>query len=45
VVDLLITESTYGDRLHDDIEQMDNDLCEVINRTYERGRLQATGYA
>jgi metallo-beta-lactamase family protein len=36
-VDVLITESTYGDRLHDDIEKMDDDLSEVIKRTYERG--------
>jgi len=35
--DLLITESTYGDRLHDDIEKMDDDLANVINRTYKRG--------
>lgn len=36
-VDLLITESTYGDRRHDDIEKMDDDLAEVIARTYARG--------
>jgi metallo-beta-lactamase family protein len=36
-VDVLITESTYGDRLHDDIEKMDDDLAAVIKRTYERG--------
>jgi len=36
-VDLLITESTYGNRLHDDIEKMDDDLADVINRTYQRG--------
>ena len=36
-IDLLITESTYGDRLHDDIEKMDDDLAEIVNRTYERG--------
>jgi metallo-beta-lactamase family protein len=36
-VNVLITESTYGDRLHDDIEKMDDDLSEVIKRTYERG--------
>lgn len=36
-VDMLITESTYGDRLHDDIEKMDDDLAAVIKRTYERG--------
>jgi metallo-beta-lactamase family protein len=36
-VDVLITESTYGDRLHDDIAKMDDDLAAVIQRTYERG--------
>jgi metallo-beta-lactamase family protein len=36
-VDVLITESTYGDRLHDSIEKMDDDLAEVINRTFTRG--------
>jgi len=35
--DVLIMESTYGDRLHDDIRQMDNDLGDVIRRTHERG--------
>ncbi len=36
-IEVLITESTYGDRLHDDIEKMDDDLAAVIKRTYERG--------
>ena len=36
-VDVLITESTYGDRLHDDIEKMDDDLAAIIKKTYERG--------
>jgi metallo-beta-lactamase family protein len=36
-IDVLITESTYGDRLHDDIRQMDDDLCAVVKRTVERG--------
>jgi metallo-beta-lactamase family protein len=36
-VDVLITESTYGDRLHDDIRKMDDDLAAAIKRTYERG--------
>lgn len=35
--ELLLTESTYGDRLHDPIEKMDEDLAEVITRTYKRG--------
>ena len=35
--DFLITESTYGDRLHDPIERMDDALAEVVKRTYERG--------
>lgn len=36
-VDVLITESTYGDRLHDDIRKMEDDLAAVVKRTYERG--------
>ncbi len=33
----LITESTYGDRRHKPIEEMDDELAAVIKRTYERG--------
>jgi metallo-beta-lactamase family protein len=36
-IDVLITESTYGDRLHDSIAKMDDDLAAVITRTFERG--------
>ncbi|MBI4950823.1 MAG: MBL fold metallo-hydrolase [Myxococcales bacterium] len=36
-VDVLVTESTYGDRLHDDIHKMEDDLAAVIKRTYDRG--------
>jgi len=36
-IDVLITESTYGDRLHDGIDKMDDDLAAVVNRTYKRG--------
>lgn len=35
--DLLITESTYGDRLHDSVEKMEDDLARVITRTIGRG--------
>jgi metallo-beta-lactamase family protein len=36
--DYVITESTYGDRLHEDSEQViDEKLCDVINSTRERG--------
>ncbi|MEZ4391925.1 MAG: MBL fold metallo-hydrolase [Polyangiales bacterium] len=35
--DLLISESTYGDRLHDPIAKMEDDLGEVIRRTFARG--------
>ena len=34
---LLITESTYGDRLHDPIQAMDAQLADVLDRTYRRG--------
>ena len=33
----LISESTYGNRIHPPIEQMDDALAEVVQRTYERG--------
>lgn len=36
-VDVLMTESTYGDRLHAPIEEMDARLAEVIERVYKRG--------
>ncbi|MCW5837825.1 MAG: MBL fold metallo-hydrolase [Labilithrix sp.] len=33
----LITESTYGDRLHKPIAAMEDDLAAVLERTYARG--------
>ncbi len=36
-VDLLITESTYGDRLHDPIETTERQLRDVVVDTYRRG--------
>jgi metallo-beta-lactamase family protein len=33
----LITESTYGDRFHPSIEEMDESLAAVLQRTHERG--------
>ena len=36
-VNCLITESTYGDRRHDPIEEVDSALAEVVNRTVRRG--------
>jgi metallo-beta-lactamase family protein len=35
--EVLIMESTYGDRLHDDIGQMDDELADVVARTHARG--------
>ena len=35
--DVVVMESTYGDRDHDPIETLDVKLADVINRTYERG--------
>ena len=36
--DYVVTESTYGDRLHEDTEDViDRKLCDVINSTRERG--------
>lgn len=34
---VLVTESTYGDRLHKPIEQMDDELADVVNRVVARG--------
>jgi len=36
-VTCLMSESTYGDRLHDPIQMTTDALAEVINRTYQRG--------
>ena len=36
-VETLITESTYGDRLHEPIERMGDQLVEVVERTVRRG--------
>ena len=34
---VLISESTYGDRLHDPIEEMDDALAAIVKRVHERG--------
>ncbi|MFC1692464.1 MBL fold metallo-hydrolase RNA specificity domain-containing protein [Candidatus Latescibacterota bacterium] len=36
-LDLLIMESTYGNRLHEPVGNLSNLLEEIINKTYERG--------
>jgi metallo-beta-lactamase family protein len=36
-VDVLISESTYGGKLHDPVVGMKDSLCEVIKRTSDRG--------
>jgi metallo-beta-lactamase family protein len=36
-VEHLVTESTYGDRLHGDIARTGDELAQVIRRTYARG--------
>ncbi|MBZ0305593.1 MAG: MBL fold metallo-hydrolase, partial [Anaerolineae bacterium] len=35
--DILIMESTYGDRLHPPAPETDKELAEIVNRTYQRG--------
>lgn len=35
-VDLLLTESTYGDRLHPEIVEMDDKLAHIVRSTIER---------
>jgi len=36
-IDILITESTYGNRFHDELEQVEERLTKVINDTVKRG--------
>ncbi len=36
-IDLFITESTYGDREHDPVEDLEARLKKVLNDTFERG--------
>jgi len=36
-VECLLTESTYGDRLHGPVEKMGDELAEVVRRTHARG--------
>lgn len=36
-VDYLIMESTYGDRLHKDVDTVSNKLADIVNRTCGRG--------
>ena len=36
-LDVLITESTYGNRLHDEIESVEEHLAKKINETVQRG--------
>jgi metallo-beta-lactamase family protein len=36
-VDVLVMESTYGNRYHDNIAEADSRLGDVIKRTYQRG--------
>lgn len=36
-LNVLITESTYGNRMHDEIESVEDHLAEKINQTVERG--------
>lgn len=45
-VDLLITESTYGDRLHEPFEALDAHLAQIVNETLERrGRIYIPTFA
>ncbi len=45
-VDLLITESTYGDRLHPDIRTIDDQLAAIVESTIERhGRVYIPTFA
>ena len=33
----VLIETTYGDRTHDSIDNIESKLSEVVNRTYKRG--------
>jgi metallo-beta-lactamase family protein len=35
--DIVLMESTYGDRYHDDLKDMEEKVREIIQRTYDRG--------
>ncbi len=35
--DVFIGESTYGNRLHEEVSEVDKEMAEVINRTADRG--------
>jgi metallo-beta-lactamase family protein len=42
----LICESTYGDRLHDSMERMEDDFADVVNRTIARnGKIVIPSFA
>ncbi len=45
--DYLITESTYGNRLHHDLDKMESELFEIIHRTcvVKRGKLIIPAFA
>lgn len=36
-VDILLSESTYGARVHEDTTECDRHLCAIVNRAIERG--------
>jgi len=36
-IDVLVIESTYGDKVHANAAQADNQLCEVVKETLDRG--------
>jgi metallo-beta-lactamase family protein len=45
-IDVLILESTYGDREHEDAEKADDQLCEVVQRTIDRsGKVMIPSFA
>jgi metallo-beta-lactamase family protein len=45
-LDYLILESTYGDRLHQPLERVQNKLADIVNRTAARGgRIVAPAFA
>ncbi len=44
--DILLLETTYGNREHEPVEDIERDLCDLVNRTFERkGKILIPAFA